>query len=191
MLLFFCLLSVFASRPAPAPAPLPATAIRDSLPVDTTYRFPEDYLGNWAGELVVRNPAGVQQTVPMELRLQPVDDSTYTYTIIYGAAEEAGPRAYLLRRGSGKAGHWVIDEQNEILLDGYVVGNTFYSVFTVMGNYLVSRLEHRGAALEYVICSGREAPVRRSGDAVVGGEEIPEVVSFGVRGEQRARLVRR
>ncbi|MBC6994302.1 hypothetical protein QWY85_09745 [Neolewinella lacunae] len=173
------LLFVLVLAPASAPA---QTA---DLPA-----FPTDFVGNWRGELRIFNASGQVQAVPMELLIQPVNDSTYTYTIIYGTDREAGKRDYYLVRGADGPHHWICDEKNSLLLDGYYLGGSYRSVFTVQGSYLLANLEHRGDALEYSIQSGSTTPVRSTGGAPVDGEDIPVVEAFRVGGYQAATLRR-
>ena len=157
---------------------------------DASPNFPEDFVGNWAGELVIYKPAGVAQQVPMQLKIQPLGDTAYTYTIIYGEDEVAGARPYVIVPGPDGPHHWICDEKNTILLDGYYLGNIYQSVFTVQGTYLVSALEHRGDHLVYAIHSGKSEAIRVSGNEKHDGEDIPAVESFKVSGFQRAILTR-
>ncbi|MEM1359873.1 MAG: hypothetical protein AAGF89_16830 [Bacteroidota bacterium] len=173
-LLLICLFSFFAHAQSAEP-PL----------------FPQDFVGNWEGDLDIYGPKGIRQTVPMELHIQPVNDTTYTYAIIYGEDKVAGKRDYLIVQGPDGPHHWVCDEQNTILLDGYYLGETYQSVFTVMGTWLTSSLEHRGDHLVYAIFSGKTEPVRTTGEKVHEGEDIPKVESFLVAGYQRASLWKR
>ena len=162
------------------------SAQRDTLP-----RFPQDFVGDWAGTLEVMTPAGVAQAVPMELLIQPLTDTSYTYVIIYGEDREAGKRDYFIYRGPDGPHHWVCDEQNQILLDGYYLGGSYQSAFTVMGNYLTSSLEHRGDHLLYTIQMWPERAVRTSGGDSTAAEPVPAVNSFNIRVFQRARLTRK
>lgn len=157
---------------------------------DTLPAFPQDFTGKWAGELQIFGPDGVRQTVPMELHILPVTDTSYTYTIIYGEDKVAGKRDYYLMPGPDGPHHWICDENNTILLDGYYLGNVYQCVFTVAGNYLMSSVEHRGDHLLYTILSGKEVPVRTTGDAQHQGEDIPAVNSYKVAGYQRSVLHR-
>lgn len=150
--------------------------------------FPDDFVGDWAGELEIFNAEGKRMSVPMELLIQPINDTSYTYTIIYGEDKVAGKRDYIIVRGADGPHHWVCDEQNSILLDGYYLANVYQSVFTVGGTYLTSDVEHRGDHLLYSIRSGKEVPVRTTGDTMHEGEEVPAVNSFKVSGYQRAVL---
>lgn len=152
--------------------------------------FPAEYVGVWKGDLEIFNAGGKVQTVPMELHILPIDDTTYTYTIIYGEDKEAGKRDYLLRAGNRGDHHWVIDEQDGILLDNFYVGGVLHGPFTVMGSRLYSSLEARDNCLIYTISSGRAEPFRESGTTVEqdGKSQDIEVASFGVSNFQRAWL---
>ncbi len=155
----------------------------DKLPT-----FPQDFTGKWAGELQIFGPSGVRQTVPMELHILPITDTSYTYTIIYGEDKVAGKRDYYIVQGPDGPHHWICDEKNTILLDGYYLGSTYQSVFTIGGTYLMSSVEHRGDHLVYAIFSGKEAPVRTTGETKHDGEDIPAVNSYKVSGYQRSIL---
>ena len=158
---------------------------------DSLYRFPQDYVGNWAGELAIYNAGGLAQAVPMQLRIQPLSDTAYTYGIVYGADEVTGLRDYIIVPGEAGPHHWICDERNTILLDGYYLGGVYQSVFAVQGNYIVSTVERRGDELLYVILAGKTEPARTTGGAMEKGEEIPEVASFPGTALQRAVLRRK
>ena len=99
--------------------PLLFTAAFFNAQTDSLLTFPQDFAGKWGGTLEIFNAKGFAQSVPMELHILPINDTTYTYTIIYGEDKEAGKRDYLISRGPDGPHHWVCDEQNTILLDGY------------------------------------------------------------------------
>lgn len=128
----------------------------------------------------------------MQLHILPIDDSTYTYTIIYGEDLEAGKRDYLLRAKDPANNHWVIDEQDGILLDNFYLGGVLHGPFSVMGTMLNSTLEKRGEDLYYSITSGPEEPINTSGTEMEENGETTtiEVKAFGVRNHQRARLTK-
>lgn len=153
--------------------------------------FPLDYQGIWVGELEIFNQNGKVQAVPMELRILPIDDSTYTYTMIYGIDTISGKRAYLLRKGKEGAHHWVIDEQDGILLDNFYYGGVLHGPFSVSGTLLFSSLEKRDGALHYAIIAGPDAPFQTSGTTTTdeAGNTTEYVVnSFQPRSFQRAVL---
>lgn len=123
----------------------------------------------------------------MELHFLPVNDSTWTYTIIYGEDREKGRRPYLLREVDRTSGHYLIDEDNGILLDAWWRGGTLFSSFSVMGSRLQTSLSLRGDELWYDITAGPAEAVRHSGGQK---EDIPEVASYRIGTRQLARLRR-
>lgn len=155
--------------------------------------FPDDYIGNWTGELNIYTAEGLRQSIPMELGIQPINDSTFTYALVYGADKETGLRDYLLRKGDQGANHWVIDEQDGILLDNFYVGGILHGPFSVMGSMLYSKLERRGAQLHYSISSGSQSSFRKSGTTTEtqGEQEQITVESFKTANYQVAILTKR
>lgn len=153
-------------------------------------KFPEEYIGVWKGNLDIFTSGGRVQAIPMELHILAIDDTTYTYTIIYGEDKEAGKRAYLLRAGAEGPHHWIIDEQDGILLDNFYVGGILHGPFTVMGSRLYNTLERTDTHLVYTIMSGSETPFRSSGTTISSEteEEQIDVSSFDVKNVQRAFL---
>lgn len=154
--------------------------------------FPTDYLGKWGGELEIYSAEGLKQQVPMQLHILPVNDTTFTYTIIYGEDLEAGKRDYLLRPGKQGAHHWVIDEQDGILLDNFYLGGKLHGPFSVMGSMLYSTLELRGEELFYTIASGPAEVFRTSGTTTAESDsDEPEkitVESYAIKGYQKSLL---
>lgn len=104
---------------------------------DTTSNFPLNFVGHWKGELKWIVSGKPVQRFQMQLIVKR-DDSTHDYTwqIIYGDQGKDN-RPYRLKSVDATIGHWIIDEQNGILLDGYVHGQSFHGAFTVGGNTIV------------------------------------------------------
>jgi hypothetical protein len=152
--------------------------------------FPAAWEGIWRGDLVISTARGEQQRVPMELHILPVADSTYTFSIIYGENTPDNTRPYLLYPQDRSRGHYVIDEQNEILLDDFLINGKLYSRFEVMGSLLLTTLEQQGEQLIYEIIAGPLEPIRVTGDTIINGEEIPPVSGYGINVQQRAVLSR-
>jgi hypothetical protein len=150
--------------------------------------FPAAWQGIWQGDLVISTAQGEQQRVPMELHIMPVADSTYTFSIIYGEPSPENTRPYLLYPQDRTQGHYVVDEQNEILLDDFLINGKLYSRFEVMGSLLLTTLEKQGDHLIYEIIAGPLEPFRTTGDAMVDGEEIPPVNGYKINVQQRAEL---
>ena len=86
--------------------------------------------GHYSGELRSENVSGMVNTFHMELVIEYENDSTYKWVIIYGEEGDSlrQERNYVIRRTSTE-NHFILDEQNSILLDFDLIGNSFYSIF--------------------------------------------------------------
>ena len=160
--------------------------------ISSALTFPATYVGTWRGDLEVFTPEkGRVQTLPMELEVRPLTDSSYTYTIIYGEDREAGKRAYELVVRDAQLGLYYIDERNSIGMEAYLIGDVFVQRFEVMNNMLdtQTRLRPDGTLL-WEIASGPLQPVSRSGGVEWEGEDIPPVSAYPIRNYQRAVLRR-
>ncbi len=152
------------------------------------HTFPKDWTGNWKGELQwfkTGNP--VPQTVSMELRIQPADSiHKYTWNLIYGAASEDN-RPYFLVAKDSSGIHWVVDENNGIVLDEYWIGNKLCGMFTVMNATIISKYWREGEELIMEMLTIGAKPLATTGK---GNEEVPLVDSYRASGYQLARLRR-
>jgi len=155
----------------------------------TDYVFPDDWLGNWSGELNIFTVNGLKQTLPMALDLSTTDTSgIYTWAIIYGHDSIAQRRDYVLKEVDKSLGHYVIDEKNGILIDAYHIHNELSSVFSVMGNTLVNAYRLEGNQLTFTVKIFPSEEIRTSGDTLLLDQKIPEVLSFQHTMSQVARL---
>lgn len=152
------------------------------------HTFPKDWVGNWKGELEwYKTGADTAQKVPMKLRIHPTDSAgSYTWQLIYGAGGEDN-RPYLLIPKDSTGVHWIVDEQNGILLDQYWVGGKLCGAFTVMNNTIVNRYWMTRGRLIIEFFSFSNKAVTTSGD---GTDEVPKVDSYRVGGYQTAVLSR-
>lgn len=150
--------------------------------------FPESWVGNWKGELSwYKTGATAPQKVAMTLRIHPAEPKgTYSWQLIYGAGGEDNRRYKLIPKDTAGI-HWVVDEQNGILLDQYWVGEKLCGAFTVMNNTIINtyRMEKDRLLIEFYSIGTK--PVTTSGD---GTDEIPKVDSYRVGSYQQAVLTR-
>lgn len=150
--------------------------------------FPQNWAGNWKGELEWYKTGKTEpQKVNMELRIQPTDiPGKYTWQIIYGSAAEDN-RPYILQKRDTIGTHWVIDENNGIVIDQFWVGNKFCGAFTVMGNTIVNSywMENDKLVAEFYSLAGK--PIASTGS---GTEESPTVDSYRMNSYQKAVLQR-
>lgn len=110
--------------------------------------FPQDFVGNWKGEMEWIQVGGKgPQKVPMELKIQPKEEAdVYSWTIIYGDPK-TGTRDYLLRAVDKAKGIWTVDEGGGVRLDQYWIGGELRSSFTVGENTIVGRVARVGETL--------------------------------------------
>lgn len=150
--------------------------------------FPQSWVGNWKGELNwYQGVNPVPKKVNMELRIQPTDSShKFSWQIIYGSPTQDN-RPYTLVAVDTAKGHWVIDENNGIVLDQYMIAGKFCGAFTVQNSTIVNNywLEEGRLYIEFYNISAK--PVTITGK---GTEESPSVSSYQVRTYQKAILER-
>ena len=151
--------------------------------------FPQAWIGNWSGELLIYNTKEVQQRIPMTLEIQPTaKKDVFTWALIYGKDKEKGRRSYELNIKDAEKGWYAIDEKNSIILDCYLFNNKLYSRFEVMGNLLLCTYEKQGNQIIFEVISGKQEAVSTTGGEKHNGEDIPEVNAFGINVSQRAVL---
>jgi hypothetical protein len=150
--------------------------------------FPQDFVGNWKGQLQWMVSGKPAQTFTMQLIIQPADSAmTYTWQIIYGENGKDN-RPYLLKPVDTAKGHWVVDERDGILLDSYVHGSSFHGAFTVQGNTIVDNytLENRNM-MRVEFFSIKLGDKKTSGK---GTEDVPSVDSYKISSYQTGTLSR-
>ncbi len=160
----------------------------DTLP-SKIYDFPNDWLGNWSGDLEIYNAQGLKQIVQMSLDLSTTDTAgIYTWAITYGQDSTAQKRDYQLIEVDSSKGHYLIDERNGIFLDAYHIHDELSSIFEVMGNMLLTSYKIEIDELIFSVKVFPSEEVRVSGDTLIGNQEIPQVSSYQLNINQIARL---
>lgn len=151
-----------------------------------TGSFPKNWEGNWKGELQwFQTGTAEPQKINMELRIHPADSiNTWTWQIIYGSASEDN-RPYKLISKDSTGIHWVIDENNGIILDQYWVANKLSGAFTVMNSTIINSYWIEGNKLHVEFYSISAKPVTTTGK---GTDESPSVDSYKVGSYQKAIL---
>ncbi len=145
------------------------------------------WLGHWKGNLIWQIGPDSSQTVEMHLVIAPLDSlGQYSWNLVYGA-DQADNRGYTLKPVDLESGHWVVDENNGILIDQYLFGNTFSSAFEVMGTRIVDAFEVNGDQMNVRFFSFGNEAARTSGQ---GTDDVPIVYSFPMRSVQSVVLYR-
>lgn len=115
-------------------------------------RFPEDFVGNWAGEMAWHRPSTLKtQAFKMQLRIQPTgEENVYTFVLKYG---DQPARNYRLRPVDQTEGRWTIDEGGGVNLDGLWLANRFSCPFGIGANNVMLQMWREGAFVQYEMTS--------------------------------------
>jgi hypothetical protein len=109
-------------------------------PAHATGRFPEDWLGNWQGELRILGPEGERDRFDMELEIAAGDEpSRWNWTIVYSGRAGRSERRYQLLARDPAAGSWAIDERNGIVIEARLLDGTLHCCFDVGGSRILWR----------------------------------------------------
>lgn len=166
-------------EPPAAPPAEPPAVIK---PAEDT-RFPSGWIGAWRGPLQIEIAGKPPQTMAMELHITPLEaPGRWTFRIVYNGE----PRDYVLLAVDAGKGLYQVDEQNSIVVDAKLVGDTLLSQFSVQDNFVQARYHRIGAALEFEILMVSWKTPNKTG----GANGVPEVQSFPLRVVQRATLTR-
>ncbi|MEZ4685421.1 MAG: hypothetical protein R3B47_04975 [Bacteroidia bacterium] len=155
-----------------------------------TATWPDDWLGTWKGELFLERPGqDSARSFAMALEISATErDHVWNWVIIYGEGEKQDRREYLLIAQDSIFSHFVMDEQNSILLDQYRIGNRMYSRFSVDSTMLVSVSKVEGDVMEAEIWTGPLAG-KKTGESLPEGEQY-DIFSFPLKSVQTSRLFR-
>lgn len=147
--------------------------------------FPDSFVGKWKGKLQWMVSGRPAQEFTMKLTIQPADSSGwYTWHIRYGD-DDKDSRPYLMKPVDAEKGHWVIDENDGIILDSYIHGNSFHGAFTVMGKTIIDnyRVENNRMFVEFFSINLSEKTTSGKGTP-----EIPFADSYKISGYQAGVL---
>lgn len=163
--------------------PLSTPTLRDS--------FPFDWFGSWVGTLEILNTRGISQKVPMKIEISATEkEDVYRWAITYGEDPKEGLRPYLLRTLNAAKGLYQVDEQNNIKMESYLLGNKLFCAYSVQGNSMIVTEEKKGEELLFEIIFWKDKFVSETGGGKINNEEIPKVKTFPVVVSQRATLRR-
>jgi hypothetical protein len=108
--------------------------------------LPVEWHGRWTGTLKITPVAGDAQETSMEMVIVPIKDSkNYRWQIFY----RKGPTRKYELIPQGKAGHFVIDEKNGLLIDAQLVGSTVDSHFQVDESLIPVWYERNGDTMRF------------------------------------------
>lgn len=161
-----------------------------SLKIYSQQPFPESWIGQYKGELLIYGVDSVKTKIDMELKIdKTANDSIYDWTIIYYFKGKSDIRAYSLNVFDREKGHYKIDERNSIIIDAYLHNNSvFTSFFKVEESNIVASYSKKESSILFEIIASKAKPVSITGNTKSNDKDISEVLSFKVNGRQKALL---
>jgi len=150
------------------------------------FDFPLDWIGEYAGKLII-HPFGADTIeIKMELNIgRPDAQGYYPWTIIYN---DEDVRQYGLEAIDASRGHYRIDEFNSIKLDAYYTTGHFLSRFEVLTSDLLIDYERVKGGIEISIYISGQKAVNVTGNEIIGKDTVPPVKSFQFQAYQKAFL---
>ena len=154
-------------------------------------QFPLEWIGKWRGQVTGQSPSGKDRKFQMELTVAPTDTpDRFQWTIVYDGEEGRSERLYSLLVKDRDQGHFAIDENNGIVLDATLIGDTLTEHFVVSGQRIWTSIRMvqsaEGREFHFELASANDTQANKSGGKVGS----PEVLSLRVGSQQRAILKR-
>jgi hypothetical protein len=150
--------------------------------------FPKNWEGQWRGQLQWFKTGQTEaQEINMELRIHSTDKAnTWSWQIIYGD-ETKDNRPYLLTGKDSSGIHWLINENNGIVIDQFWIANKLCGAFTVQNSTIVNNywMEDDKLIVEFYNVSAK--PIATTGN---GTDDSPKVDSYKIGSYQKAVLRR-
>ncbi|BDS12261.1 hypothetical protein [Aureispira anguillae] len=186
------LLSCLAIAACTPPTTDPSKKEKKTIPNKTSAQFPEGWIGKYQGNLALINAQkGKTMELPMTLIISRTDTANrwrWYSKALYNGKEIIKDYA-LVRHDSMPENHFIMDENNGILLDRVLLDNAFYDYFEVgnLGLYGITRKV--GDDIHFEIAS---FPLSSSSHSTYQKDEttVDTVTSFKVINTQKVLLKR-
>lgn len=170
---------------------LSACSLNNNLSKNTMVdAFPEAYIGQWKGDLVIRRDGDILEQLPMALHISAIGNGDYQWNIHYGNDDEADLRPYILRCTDPDKDLYEVDELNGIVLPANLHGNRLISLYSVEDNLIQATYSFSRKTIVFEILVSRPSPVAVTGDTTINGEYVPLVDLYPVVLSQKAVLKR-
>ncbi|MEL6863927.1 MAG: hypothetical protein AAFP19_05890 [Bacteroidota bacterium] len=149
------------------------------VPVQRQSQFPDDWMGEWEGELVIYRGNKELQRIPMQMSISPGDTlGRLEWSTTYSGEKEV-IKPYALTTIDSEKGWYLTDENNSIYIESYLFNqNKLVSWYEVQGSLIMASHELRDGQMIFEIFAGKTEPVSITGNTKMGEEDIPEVKTF-------------
>lgn len=153
--------------------------------------FPGDWLGTYKGKMyIINRKKGLVDSLDLKFDLLPDSINRWIYRMTYKGEKfrEIIKDYYLLKPDSLDAGSYLLDEKDGIIIEQTLLANTFYSNFSVAGNYLSSSLRKIGNTIYFEVISAKKKEHLSTKNEAKPGQIVFEVKSFPPNATQKAIL---
>jgi len=161
----------------------------------TDENFPGDWLGTYKGQMYMFKPGkGITDSVDVKFELLATNISNqWVYRMTYMNNKKYGKviKDYLIvKPDSLKAGTYLLDEKDGIIIQQTLIGNTFYSNFSVGNNYLNSIMRKTGDVIYFEIFQSKLKESLNTKNRAKEGQIVFEVKSYPPFSTQKVRLIK-
>lgn len=149
--------------------------------------FPHTWEGIWKGELNIYSPKSQKpvQTLEMQLNITPLDETRWSWEIVY-LIGEGDIRKYELKKGNSET-DWLIDEKNGIILTQALLGDKLVGSFSIENSLIINSYAFTGQSIVVEFYSTQLRSENRTGE---GTEQSPFVYNHKVGNYQKAVLLK-
>jgi len=155
--------------------------------------FPGDWPGTYKGKMYIfKQGKGITDSVDVKFELLADSTNRWVYRMTYNSPKyrEIIKDYLLVKPDSLKAGTYLLDEKDGIIIQQTLLGNTFYSSFTVAGNYMNSIMRKTGNVIDFEVISSIKKESLSTKNKAKEGQIVFEVKSFPPFATQRVSLMR-
>lgn len=118
--------------------------------------FAAPLVGTWSGEMILNNQGVNRDTVRVELSIIPdLNAMTYGWKMTYFGMEKPLVKDYKLTLKDRSRGHYILDENNGILLSSYEVEGKLYGFYTYGETIFSTGYELQGEHLIFEVYGGK------------------------------------
>ena len=152
--------------------------------------FPEDWVGDYAGKMILGYLDGQADTIDVELEIKEViADSVWTHKMIYRSSKFGDiTKDYLIRIvRKGDLQRFVLDEQNGIVMPLTYLGDCFYGTYDVMEMKYINSMRKMDSTIIFDLFAGNEKS-KKTDVFHEEGEEDFVVDSYSIELHQTAFL---
>lgn len=144
--------------------------------------FPNEWIGNYKGKMyILNNERNSLDSVDVVFKLhETTEKNKWTYVFKYSSQRYGNMiKDYLLVKPDSLAsGVYLLDEKNGIIIQQVLMGNTFFSNFTVAESHIFTILRKNGEYIEMEVTSSKKLPVMTTRNHTGKNEKVFEIKSM-------------